>query len=175
MKIGEKQIYNSKRAGFLPYIELPRHSSKPLELAVHLTSQEVDERERQFLIGHGWQLRNSNEVASNPEDYRTYIQNSFGEFSCAKPPYVYLQTAWISDRTICYLASGKPAIIEHTGPSSFIPDSGGIFRFRNFSESIQALEKVSADYEHQSKLARALAEEFFDGLKIVRKVLQVAM
>ena len=175
MRLGGKEFYNGKRAGFMPYIELPRHTSEVLELAIHLTTKEADERDREFLIGHGWHLKNSNEVASRPEDYHTYIQNSLGEFSCAKPSYVHLQTAWISDRTICYLASGKPAIIEHTGPSSFIPDAEGIFRFRNFTEAIHALEKASADYEHQSKLARALAEEFFDGSKIVSNILQAAL
>ena len=175
IRIGQKKFYNGKRAGFMPYLELPHHTSQILELAIHLTTKEADDQDRELLTTHGWRLKNSAEVASTTENYRSYIQNSLGEFSCVKPSCVLLQNAWISDRTICYLASGKPAIIEHTGPSSFIPDAEGIFRFRNFTEAIQALEKVAADYEHQSKLARALAEEFFDGRKIATNLLQVAL
>lgn len=175
IRLGERKFYNSKRAGFMPYVELPRHTSQILELAIHLTAKDADERDRELFTGHGWRLKNSNEVASTAEDYHTYIQNSLGEFSCVKPSCIYLQNAWISDRTICYLASGKPAIMEHTGPSSFIPDAEGIFRFRNFTEAVQALEKTVADYENQSRLARALAEEFFDGQKIAKNILQFAL
>jgi hypothetical protein len=175
MKLGDREFYNGKRTGFKPYFDLPRHTSRRLELAIQLTSNEADMRERDLLISHGWQLKNSTEVASTLEDYHSYIQNSLGEFSCAKPSFVHLQTAWISDRTICYLASGKPAILEYTGASSFLPDAEGIFRFRNFTEAVQALEKATADYENQSKLARAFAEEFFDGSKIVKNVLQAAL
>ena len=175
IRLGEKKFYNGKRAGFLPYLELPGHISQKVELAIHLTTKEADEKDREIFNSHGWSIKNSSVVASTAEDYHDYIQNSAGEFSCVKPSCVLLQNAWISDRTICYLASGKPAIVEHTGSSSFLPDADGIFRFRNLTEAIQAFEKVSADYEHQCKRARALAEEFFDGRKIAENLLQIVV
>jgi hypothetical protein len=175
MNLGGKKIYNRKRAGFLPYLELPRHTSQILELAINLTKKPFDERERQFWVDHGWRIKRSSEVASSPEGYQNYLRNSLGEFSCAKPSYVHLQTAWISDRTICYLASGRPAIVEHTGPSSFLPDAQGIFRFRNLSEAVDAIERVAADYEQQSKRARELAEDAFDGEKIVKNILEIVL
>lgn len=175
MRLGDKKFHNRKRAGFLPYLELPRHTSQILELAINLTKEPFDEQERQFWVDHGWRIRRSYEVAASPEDYQNYIRNSLGEFSCAKPSCVHLQTAWISDRTICYLASGRPAIVEHTGPSSFLPDAEGIFRFRNLTEAVDALERVDADYEQQSKRARALAEDAFDGEKIVKNILQIVL
>jgi hypothetical protein len=63
----------------------------------------------------GWRLREAWDVSSTPEKYRAYVQRSRGEFSCAKPAYVTLETAWVSDRTLCYLASGRPAVVQHTG------------------------------------------------------------
>ncbi len=86
-----------------------------------------------------------------------------------------LQNAWISDRTLCYLASGKPAVVQHTGPSSFLPEAEGLFRFRSIEEAARALDAVQSNYERQSRLARQLAEEYFDARKVVGSVLERAM
>jgi len=77
----------------------------------------------------------------------------------------------MSDRTICYLASGKPAVVQHTGPSKFLPDATGLFRFRTLEEAARMLDAVAADYDRQCRLARALAEEYFDARKNLAKVL----
>ena len=81
----------------------------------------------------------------------------------------------MSDRTLCYLASGKPAVVQHTGASRFLPDSDGLFRFRDMQEAAQSIEKVMMDYERQCKLARTLAEEYFDTRKVVATVLERAL
>lgn len=163
---------NDKRSAFLPFLELPSHTTLPLELALCLAGHD---KERVALENMGWRVREAHEIASTPCDYQCYIQGSRGEIGCAKPSYVRLQTAWISDRTICYLASGKPAVIQHTGPSRFLPDSAGLFRFRDVEEAGRSLEAVAADYERQCSLARALAEEYFDAQKVVGRVLERAL
>lgn len=165
------EVYaNNKRAGFLPFLDLPQHTTQPLELAICLGEDEQDERV--VLQSKGWRVRHSLEVSSTPWDYQHYIQNSRGEFSCVKPSCIRFSNAWISDRTICYLASGKPAVIQHTGLSKFLPDSAGLFRFRNLEEAVCCLEKVAADYERQCHLARALAEEYFDAQKVAGCLLE---
>lgn len=163
---------NAKRDGFLPYFDLPRRTSQKMELALCLGD---DQEEQRNLERHGWIIRDPYALTASPWDYQRYLQNSRGEFSCVKPSCVHLQNAWISDRTICYLASGKPAIIEHTGPSRFLPDAAGLFRFRNLAEAGKCLDKVAADYDHQCRLARVLAEEYFDARKVTQKVLERAL
>ncbi len=111
----------------------------------------------------------------SPELYRQYVQQSRGEFGCAKPSYVKLQGAWLSDRTICYLASGKPAIVQNTGPSQFLPDRSGILRFDTPTEAAECLELAAGDYDRQSRAARALAEEYFDAGKAAKKVLETTL
>jgi hypothetical protein len=160
---------NDKRSGFLPYIDLPRRTRHPVELALALGPK--DEEERAQLEQRGWRVRRALEVASTPDGYREYIQTSRGEFSCAKPAYVRLGTAWLSDRTVCYLASGKPAIVQHTGPSRFLPDAAGLFRFRDLDEAAQYIDDAAADYNRQCVLARRLAEEHFDGRIVAARVL----
>jgi hypothetical protein len=167
------EIYrNDKRTGFLPFLDLPQHTSWPLELALCI---QRDDEEWTTLRRKGWRVRHAWDVASTPWEYQQYIQNSLGEFSCTKPAYVHLQNAWISDRTLCYLASGKPVVVQHTGPSRFLPDAGGLFRFRTMHEAVVSLEAVMADYERHSRLARALAEEYFDAAKVVGRVLERAL
>jgi hypothetical protein len=160
---------NGKRDAFLPYVDLPRHTRQPLELALNLDG---DQRELKNLLQHGWRVREAHDVSATPWEYQRYLQGSLGEFSCAKPSCVRLQNAWVSDRTICYLASGKPAVVQHTGPSRFLPDSAGMFRFRTMEEAARYLEAAAGDYDRQCGLARALAEEYFDAKRNLARVLE---
>ncbi len=128
-----------------------------------------------MLEDRGWRVVDAHTVATTPWDYQHYIQDSFGEFSCAKPACLKLENAWVSNRTLCYLASGKPAVVQHTGPSRFLPDSAGLFRFRDLKQAAQFVEKAVIDYKNQCKLARALAEEYFDARNVVGVLLERAL
>jgi len=165
---------NTKRVAFLEFAGLPGLTRQPLELALFLRT-ERDMAERKELVRRGWRIRQSREVAATPEKYQTYIQASRGEFSCAKPSYVRLQTAWISDRTVCYLHSGKPAVVQHTGPSSFLPDGEGLFRFSTVQEAARAFETINGDYRKHSRAARQIAEAFFDAKQVAKEILSQAL
>jgi hypothetical protein len=169
---GESGYDNSKRAGFLPCLSLPRRTKAKLELALNLGG---DEEERAELERLGWSVVDSGRVASTPEDYQAYIQSSRAEFSCVKPSCVRLQNAWISDRTLCYLASGRPAVIENTGPSALLPDAKGLLRFRDIDEAVERLHAVETDYSLHACAARSLAEEHFDAKKVAGKLLRHVM
>jgi hypothetical protein len=164
---------NEKRAGFMPFLDLPRHTLQTLELALWL--REKDAPDRAMLQERGWRVRDSSSVSSSAQDYQQYIQGSLGEFSCVKPSCIRFQNAWISDRTLCYLASGKPAVVQHTGPSRFLPDAAGLFRFQDLQQAAAYLETAAADYDRQCRLARQLAEEFFDAKKVATSVLGRAL
>jgi hypothetical protein len=163
---------DDKRSGFLPFLDLPRFTGHPLELALDLQPQD---EQWVMLEGRGWNVVDAHRVAATPWAYQRYIRESFGEFSCAKPACLKLENAWVSNRTLCYLASGKPAVVQHTGASRFLPDSAGLFRFRDVKEAAQSIERIVIDYEKQSKLARALAEEHFDARNVVRTLLERAL
>src|SRR5206468_2936695 len=150
-------------------------TNQPLELALFLSETDHDTRDRLFMESRGWRIRHSLQVAKTPEMYQSYIQNSRGEFSCVKPSYIKLQTSWISDRTLCYLASGKPAVVQNTGPSSFLPNGEGMFRFSSLQEAADALEAVNTDYRRHSEAARQIAETYFDSKHVVREILNHAL
>jgi hypothetical protein len=164
---------NEKNVAFLEYAALPSRTPARLELAVCLGEHFREWEAR--LQPLGWRLREAWDVSATPEQYRAYVQGSRGEFSCVKPYCIQFANAWISDRTLCYLASGKPAVVQHTGDSRFLPDAEGLFRFRSMDEAVWALASVEADYERHCRRARALVEEYFDGRRVVRQVLERAL
>jgi hypothetical protein len=178
---GDECHDNDKRGAFLKYLELPQRIVQPLELALCLRADEqlnldTDEAEdAKALTDHGWRVRHAHEIATTPGDYRRYIQRSLGEFSCAKPAYTRLQNAWMSDRTVCFLASGKPAVVEHTGPSDYLPDCEGLFRFQSLDEAAGCFETLAADYPRQCRHARALTEKLFDARKVAGHLVERAM
>jgi hypothetical protein len=123
------------------------------------------------LIEYGWHVRHAYEVAKSPDLYQRYIQNSRGEYSCAKPSCMYFQNAWISDRTLCYLASGKPVVVQDTGPSSYLPNGEGMFRFSTIGEAVNAFDMIEHNYQKHSTAAREIAETYFDAKQNLEKVL----
>src|SRR5437867_2394811 len=80
-----------------------------------------------------------------------------------------------SDRALCYLASGKPVVVQNTGPSSFLPDGEGMFRFSSPREAADALEAANEDYGRHSRAARQIAEAFFDARQVAEKILSDAL
>jgi hypothetical protein len=199
---GRQLIYeNNKRVTFLTFAALPRMTDQPLELALNLgdgdaedesgfdgdarlkknpdlhyvTDYQSDEHDRKTLLANGWYIRQAKEVAGCPESYRTYIQQSRGEFSCVKPSCLKFENAWISDRTLCYLASGKPAVVQHTGHSAYLPDGVGMFRFSTLENAVQALTTINANYEKHCRAARDIAETYFDSRQVLARLLNMAV
>jgi len=173
--VGDARHYydNTKRAAFFRFLDLPRLTEQPLELALFLSDADGDDRST--LERHGWRVRHSEDVAGSPEDYRSYVQCSRGEFGWAKASCARLQNAWVSDRSVCYLASGKPVVVQHTGPSGFLPDDEGMLRVRTPADAARALDAVNADYERHCRAARRLAEQHFDANAVVGEMLEVAL
>jgi hypothetical protein len=160
---------NDKRSGFMPFVELPSRVATPLELAIHLGG---DKTERQMLEAHGWRVREAHEVAGPPLEFQRYVQNSRGEFGCARPAYVKMRTAWISDRSLCYLASGRPVIIQNTGPTRYLTGREGALQFHTLDEAVECFRTVESDYGGQCAAARALAEEHFAAPRVAARVLE---
>jgi len=173
---GSEDFYeNNKRVSFLEFVEVPVRSGQLLELALDFGSGHGDVQDRQVLESQGWRIRHARDVARTPESYQAYLQGSRGEFSCAKPSCMRFRNAWISDRTLCYLASGRPAVVQHTGPSSYLPQGEGLFRFSTVPEAVDAIQSVNADYAKHCRAARDIAEAHFDARQSVRSILDAAL
>ena len=110
-------------------------------------------------------------VAGDPWSYRSYIQNSAAELMIAKNMYVESQSGWFSDRSICYLASGKPVLAQNTGLDGLLPAGEGLLLFDTLDEAIEAVKALEADYLRHANSARAVAEACFDSDKVLGSLL----
>jgi hypothetical protein len=170
---GANVFENNKRISFLAFREVAEHTEQPLELAANTGPK--DEPDMDLMRASGWRVRHALDVASDPDTYRAYVRGSRGEFSCAKPSCMYLRNGWVSDRTLCYLASGRPAVVQDTGPNPQLDGGEGLLRFTTVPEAAAALDAVAADYEHHRRAARALAEEHFDARRVCERILTLAL
>jgi hypothetical protein len=170
---GQSVYENNKRVTFMEFAALARMTEQPLELAIYFGAGDAEDLK--VLKQYGWRIRHSTEVTGTPEQYQSYIQASRGEFSCAKPSCMKFQNGWISDRTLCYLASGKPVVVQDTGPSSFLPNGEGMFRFSTLGEAADALVTINAGYEHHCRAAREIVESYFPASASLTRILETSL
>lgn len=164
-------ISTSKRDAYLRYLELPLRCKRPLELAVNiLPSDETGDRE--LLEAHGWGVVQPWEVAGSPDDYQTYISRCRAEISCPKPIFRELKTGWFSDRSACFLASGRPVLAEETGFSEHLPTGEGLLAFRDLDEAVAGVAEIDADYPRHVDAARQLAETYLDSRRVLPAMLE---
>ena len=149
--------YGSKDREFEKFIDLPRRTSVPLALAVG--GHHVPERR---LRRAGWRLRNPLKVTRSVESFQRFIASSRGEFSVNKQFYVATNSAFFSDRSAAYLASGRPVVMQDTGFSHHLPCGRGLVAVSTVEEAASAIDMVSGDYEMHSRWARELAREHLD-------------
>ena len=162
-------VDTNKRVAYLDFLDMPGRTGRRMEMATAFGPDE--DGDRRLLEHHGWSVRDAADVAGDPWAYQAYIQGSRAEFGCAKPAYVMLGNAWLSDRTACYLATGKPAVVQHTGPSAYLPDGLGLIRFTSAEEAAAGLADVDAHYEKHCRAAREIAQECFSATDVVSRML----
>ena len=171
-KVWEGRTYGQKNLEFNRFRDLPSKTSVPLRLAMGLG---VDgQRPAQELRQLGWDLVEPQEVVPDHRAYRSFLTNSRGEWSVAKHGYVEGKTGWFSCRTACYLAAGRPAVVQETGWSRHLPSDRGVLPFTTLDEAAEGISKVTHNYSEHSKAAREIALEFFDAKKVCQGLLRQA-
>ena len=110
-------------------------------------------------------------MAGTPNAYRSFVQGSKAEFGIAKSGYAASRCGWFSDRSVCYLASGRPVVAFGTGFDCFLPTGEGLFAFETADEALGAIDSIAGDLPRHSRRARALAEEYFDAARVLPELL----
>jgi hypothetical protein len=152
------QSYGVKAHQFRAFMGLPGTSGLPFEIALDLHPADGADRDR--LIGAGWNLVGAETVAT-PSGFANFVRSSGAEFSVAQGIYVETNSGWFSDRTVRYLASGRPALVQDTGFSRGLPVGEGLLTFRTPREAVARARQLVADHAHHSRAARAIAEACF--------------
>jgi len=153
---------------FRKFVDLPRRSGFKFEIALQI--HPADHKDLEALLAHGWSISDPKRLASSPDAFRSFVQNSGAECSVAQGIYVETDSGWFSDRTVLYLASGKPVLIQDTGFSRNYPVGEGLLAFHNISEAIDGAERIARDYKQHCQAARLLAEQYFDSDKVIGKL-----
>jgi hypothetical protein len=170
MEIAGEIYYWSKHINFRKALEVAARAAQPIELATNLTSGPDYER----AIAGGFSITPAVPMSLDVDDYRDYVSRSRGEFTVAKDIYVRPRTGWFSDRTVCYLAAGRPVVTQRTGFEKFIPTGEGLLGFDTPDEAVDAIRTINADYPRHARAARAIAVEYFDAVKLLDEIAEAA-
>lgn len=165
--------YGLKLHEFRKLIDLPSRSpGTPFELALDMHPE--DHLDRTRLSQHGWRSRPATEVANTPEAFRRYVQGSLGEFTAVQGIYAYGRTGWIGDRSVRYLASARPVVVQDTALAADLPVGEGLLVFDDLASAVDATRRVTSDLDQHSIAARALAESYFDAKRVLGDFLERA-
>ena len=165
----EGVMWGPKAEELRRFLRLPALAGEPIEIA--LESGSGDELVGE-LAQNGWRVESAEAVASTPESYQEYVADSAGEFSCAKGLYVGGRSGWFSDRSACFLAAGRPVVIQDTGIQDLLPTGTGLFAVATVEEAADAIRRIRMDYERQSTIARQIALDHFDARRVLPALLE---
>jgi hypothetical protein len=162
--------YGQKAHSLRPLLDVPRRAGARFELALGIHPDEVDDLDA--IEREGWVLLDPQLVAGTPDAYRRFVQGSWAEFGLAKLGYAVSGSGWFSDRSACYLASGRPVIAQDTGFGRRLPVGAGLFAFTETDDVIAAVQELERDYERHRAAARELAIEHLDSDRVLHSLLE---
>jgi hypothetical protein len=162
--------FGMKSESFRDFMDLPSRSSETFELALGTANAPRDR-----LSAHGWRLRDPLALAPDGPAYQRYLRASKAEFGVAKSGYVTSRSGWFSERSVAYLASGRPVAVQDTGFSDWLEASLGVVAFSNLAEAAEAVARISGDYARHCRAAREIAAETFDAAKVLPDLLERAL
>jgi hypothetical protein len=169
VEIAGETYYWSKDVNFRKFLEVARRAGQPIELASDLVSGPDYER----ALAGGFTVVPVVPMSLDPDAYRQYISNSRGEFTASKDVYVRTRSGWFSDRSVCYLAAGRPVVTQRTGFEKYVPEGLGLIGFDDADEAVHAIRTINADYARHARAAREIACEYFDASKLLDEIAEV--
>jgi len=161
------EVYGEKDVEFIKFAQLPCYTSQVLDIGMAHPPASQEQ-----LLALGWRLHDPFPPTRDLWTYQEYLANSRGEFSVAKNAYVRPWSGWFSERSACYMACGKPVILQDTGFSEWLPTGNGVFAFDIVEEAVEAIAQMNIAYEHHCKAARRLVEEYFNSDEVLRDLLK---
>jgi hypothetical protein len=167
--------YGGRRLGlraheFRKLVELPTRVDAPFRVALEIDPG--DGADRALLDENGWQVVDPGAVASDPAAYLRFVHGSLAEFTVAKGIYVELHTGWLGDRTGCYLASGKPALVQDTGLAAHLPLGEGLVAYSTLDEAVDGAGRILDRYSDHARAARRVAERELDSRLVLTRLLE---
>lgn len=161
--------YGQKVHSLRRFMSLPTQTQERFALALGIGAEEASDLAA--LRENRWQLIDPEQVADTPAAYRGFVRESKAEFGIAKDGYVRSRSGWFSDRSVCYLAAGRPVLAQDTGFSKHLPTGAGLLAFETTEDVLEGVEAISSRYDQHAAAARSLAEEIFDSDRVLSRLL----
>jgi hypothetical protein len=165
----EGQTYGGKRASLSALGALPKMTGRPFAIASDLQPGWED---YDAFVDGGWTLVSSAEVCRDVPSYLRFIAGSRGEIGVAKVGYVVSRGGWISDRSVIYLALGRPVVLQDTGWPEVVAPRPGLLPFKDVSDAAARIAEAEENPGAQSAGARQLADEVFAPACALKPVLE---
>lgn len=165
--------YGAKDRTLRALADLPQRADVPLALAMGGGSNH--DEGAALLAAHGWRITDPRDATRTTQVYRDFIAASAGEIGFAKHGYVASRSGWFSERTCCWLASGRPAVVQDTGWTEWLPAGEGLLAYTSADEAARGLEAVAADPDRHGAAARRIAEEHFEAAGVCAALLEAAL
>jgi hypothetical protein len=170
----EGQKLGAKVHEFRKFAELPKRVQAPATFEIALDIHRADAKDLDPLRASGWRIVDPRAVAGDPQAFRQYVQTSGAEFSVAQGMYVHTRSGWFSDRTVRYLASGKPALVQDTGFAANYSVGQGLLAFDTLDSAARSVQTSLDDYDRQAQAARTQAARYFDSDKVLGRLVEEA-
>jgi hypothetical protein len=163
-------MYGQKAHSMRELMTVAAHTDASFLLALDVHPGETPDIEA--LDRNGWRIVDPAAVAADPDSYRAFIAGSLAEFGVAKSGYVLSRCGWFSDRSACYLASGKPVLAQDTGFARFLPTGEGLLSFAATEDALAGIGAIRADLPRHARAARELAREHLDSDRVLSRLLE---
>jgi hypothetical protein len=165
----EGMFLGQKAHSLRPLIDLPKRAAARFDIALAIDPAEPD---LAALKDNAWNLIDPGRAAGTPGCYRGFVSSSLAEFGIAKSGYVTTRSGWFSDRSACYLASGRPVLAQDTGFAAALPTGEGLLRFESDTDALAGIDAIQTDYRRHRRAARDIAEQYFDSRRVLTRLLE---
>jgi hypothetical protein len=150
-------------------IELPARTEATIMPAFSIHPDE--EADLRALADHAWHLLSAEQLAATPARYHDFVQGSRAELGLPKEGYVVSRCGWFSDRSACYLASGRPVLAQDTGFSAALPVGEGLLAFDDVDGAVAGIDEILGDYDRHRRAAWQIAEDLLDSDVVLERLL----
>lgn len=165
----EGESYGNKDIEFLRFVDLPKHTTEAFVLAMgHGVGRN---RPTSMLESSGWTIIEPDIHLPDYTTYHSFLANSKAEWSIAKNGYVKSRSGWFSCRSACYLALGKPVVVQDTGWTNHLPAGDGVLSFSDLQSAAAAINRVAENYEHHSKAAKKFAKDHLEAGRVCAELI----
>jgi hypothetical protein len=162
-----KTYASSKGVEWMKLLDLPGRVTCPLEMAMASMPGDI----QSSFTDRGWRFIDATAASISPGAFRDFVQTKAGELTVAKQIYAGLPSGWFSDRSACFLASGKPVVTQSSGFEQWLPTGEGLFSFNNVDQAADALNMIHANYPAHARAARNIAETHFGSRRVLQQLL----